>query len=383
MEKAVKDAEEQRTPEGQISASHPPVPIAAMPHPFPRELRERAEMEALARSSELPLPGQPPIQPISGRNLTIPMPGPIPNGGRRVSLANGEAEKIQMWAAKRAATSGMGASPRSPLLGQAAAARRGSIPYPTPLSSSAFMDTATAAGRSVSGPGSSPKFSPLARPMPSTLHLTAIRNNTRRASMPGAPQLLSSGPFTPPRVVSSNYPMAALPGRATRELSPITDNDTEATQSVNTSQPAPFMLSESDFSTTYLTPPSSTYNPSSAAGRSPGSPPTSMSSGSGQIGAYPYPPPASEPYTPIGPLPDASYSFGKNAMFGMGPVQTEEEIKRAQAIYLSMQERGRLGSLASINTWTTDETAGTAEEGDTGSGGEGGFSFDGGRRASA
>lgn len=269
-----------------------------------------------------------------------------------------------MWAAKR--VNGGATSPRSPTIGQAAAARRGSIPYPTPLSAS-FAD-----GRNG---GVSPKFSPSVRPMPSTLHLTAIRNNSRRASMPGPPQLISSGPFTPPRIVSAHYPLLsnatsgttannANNGRQTRELSPIKDTDTESGGNANGNGQS-FTFSETDFSTTYLTPPSSTYNPSGNS--------TNSSISNTQLGDLQTP--------QNGPLPNPTYSFGANPMFATGQ-QTEEEAKRAQAIFMSIQERGRLGSLASIDTggtWTTDGTS-TVDETELG---DIMFGFDQSRRASA
>lgn len=256
------------------------------------------------------------------------------NMGRRLSLANGEAAKIDTWVAKRmAADAGQGrpsghVSPvRSPLMGQAAAARRNSIPYPSPIPEGQQLRPAN---------GMSPKISPSIRPMPSVLHLTAIRNNSRRASMPGAAQLISSGPFTPPRVSSGMYPMGI--GRPNRRLTPIKDHDGEAHSQSG------LVFGDADLSTTYLTPPSSTYRPSNTS-------PTSYlppDSGS-MMYDYPLDPSQQSPFTPNAPLPNPTFSFGSGAM-----QRHSISFKEDQSPYMAMRQRARIGSMASITASTTD-----------------------------
>jgi len=297
------------------------------------------------------LPVLPPIRiKTSPEKQSILLP-PVNNVnmGRRVSLANGEAAKIEMWVAKRVAAGqgigvggGTGRPPghispfRSPIAGQAAAARRSSIPYPTPI-----PENQTQQQPLRSPNGLSPKISPSVRPMPSTLHLTALRNNSRRASMPGAAQLISSGPFTPPRVISGNYPIGSGNGRTRRELSPIKDHDgdhAEARHQLN------FVFGDTDFSTTYLTPPSSTYLPSNTS-------PTSYlppDSGS-MVYDYSLDPSQHAPFTPNGPLPNPTFSFGSGSTDGPSNSGTDDH-----SVWMSMQPRVRMGSLASINTFTTD-----------------------------
>ncbi|OCF37406.1 hypothetical protein I316_00527 [Kwoniella heveanensis BCC8398] len=294
----------------------------------------------------------PPVQvSVQHRQVLLP-PMVAPNMTRRASLANGEAAKIGDFVAKRAAAAsgqlarhaglrapGYVSPQRSPLLGSASAARRQSIPYPTPI-------TAGPAG----GLSMSPKFSPVARVMPSALHLTAMRNNTRRASMPGAAQLISSGPFTPPRVVTNQHQVGTA--RGTRELSPIKDHDSEGSHQ--------FLLSpeESEFNTTYITPPSSAYNPSDISPIS--YLPTNSTS---------YDP--SLPFSSDSPLPNPAFSFGGADMAQQllqqqqqqqqqhQPVLDEAEAARQQQLFLAFQQRGRMGSIASINTLGTDNGNGT------------------------
>ncbi|WVF69951.1 hypothetical protein IAT40_004736 [Kwoniella sp. CBS 6097] len=285
----------------------------------------------------------PPVQaPVQHRQVLLPPMAP-PSMTRRASLANGEAAKIEMFVAKRAAAAsgqmarnaGLRApdfvSPqRSPLLGSASAARRQSIPYPTPI-------TAGPGGASMS-----PKFSPVARVMPSALHLTAMRNNTRRASMPGAAQLISSGPFTPPRVVTNQHQIGNA--RGTRELSPIKDHDSDGSHQ--------FLLDpESEFNTTYITPPSSIYNPSVI------SPISFLPTNSTN-----YDP--SLPFSPDSPLPNPAFSFGgadmaQQFLTQQPPVLDEAEAARQQQLFLAFQQRGRMGSIASINTLGTENGNGT------------------------
>ena len=283
------------------SPEHPAPQIVHPPRPTPLA---HASQSQVAQIGLLP--------PVSGVNM-----------GRRASLANGEAAKIESFIAKqqRLAASKAGLvshrqpGPISPIIGQAQLARRKSIPYPSPLPEG----------------GLSPKISPSVRPMPSALHLAAIRNNSRRASIPHTGiQLISSGPFTPPRVVSGGVPKA----NGERALSPIKDQDADY-------QVEGFTFPEADHTTSYLTPPSSTYL--SSAGNNTFSN-TDSSFGSfelGQDGQIFVP-----PYTPNGPLPNPGFSFGS-----VVPQPIGEGVAFAE-----MQPRGRLGSIASINTMTTDGT---------------------------
>ena len=294
-------AEPVKTPERQITPLLVPPPIICKPSP------------------ESPHALLPPVNTV--------------NIGRRVSLANGEAANLESWVAKRMASArpaGHSQPIRSPVMGQAAAARRNSIPYPSPVPE---------AGQSRSPNPMSPKVvSPSIRPMPSILHLTALRNNSRRASMPGAAQLISSGPFTPPRMVSGAYPMGSR--RAVRELSPIKDHDGE----VDPLHQSKFAFDETDFSTTYLTPPASTYLPSNTS-------PTSYFAPDSGSTVYDYPiePSQQSPFTPSGPLPNPTFSFGS------GPTQRRSvSMSGEEALLMAMQPRDRVGSMASINSTTTD-----------------------------
>ncbi|WVQ97994.1 hypothetical protein IAU59_005114 [Kwoniella sp. CBS 9459] len=283
--------------------------------------------------------------PTQHRQVLLPPMAP-PSMTRRASLANGEAAKIEMFVAKRAAAAsgqmarnaglrapGFVSPQRSPLLGTANAARRQSIPYPTPI-------TAGPAGASMS-----PKFSPVARVMPSALHLTAMRNNTRRASMPGAAQLISSGPFTPPRVVTNQHQIGNA--RGTRELSPIKDHDSDGSHQ--------FLLDpESEFNATYITPPSSVHLPTDV------SPISFLPTGS--TGYDP-----SIPFSPDSPLPNPAFTFGGADMAQQLLLQQQQqpqvldeaEAARQQQLFLAFQQRGRMGSIASINTLGTDIGNGT------------------------
>ncbi|WWC86983.1 uncharacterized protein L201_001864 [Kwoniella dendrophila CBS 6074] len=279
-------------------------------------------------------------QQMNHRSMLLPPMGPPPMA-RRASLANGEAAQIGMFVAKRAAAAASGqnrglrppgfVSPqRSPLIGSAAAARRQSIPYPTPI---------TAGPNIPNGPGPSPKISPVVRVMPSALHLTAMRNNTRRASMPGAAQLISSGPFTPPRVVTNQH-QVGLP----RELGTIKDDDVAHHILDSDDQQQVFLDPESDFTGNYMTPQSSAYDPS-----------TSISPVAFLPNGAPYNP--SMAFSPNAPLPNPSFSFGTEGHQQPQhhvPILDEAEAARQQQLFLAFQQRGRMGSIASINTYTTD-----------------------------
>ncbi|WRT64840.1 uncharacterized protein IL334_001776 [Kwoniella shivajii] len=301
------DEEDQNTPENDTVIS--PIEQTQSSQQYQQHIQQQQQQQ---RQMLLPAMGAPPM-------------------ARRASLANGEAAKIEMFVAKRAAAAsgqkqglrppGFVSPQRSPLMGTASAARRQSIPYPTPISAGP-------------GPGQSPKFSPVVRVMPSALHLTAMRNNTRRASMPGAAQLISSGPFTPPRVVTNQHQVGNP--RGDRGLSTIKDDDSTIEQV--------FYDQDTDFSTTYITPPSSTYDPSSM---SPISFLPTDSTGYDQ----------SIPFSPNSPLPNPSFSFGGDGH--QIPVLDEAEAARQQQLFFAFQQRGRMGSIASINTYTTDNGNGT------------------------
>ncbi|KAK6903822.1 hypothetical protein I203_107330 [Kwoniella mangroviensis CBS 8507] len=300
------------------------------------------------KSSTIVSPIQQHQQQPAHRQMLLPPMGPPPMA-RRASLANGEAAKIEMFVAKRAAAAASGqnrglrppgfVSPqRSPLMGQASAARRQSIPYPTPITAGP-----------TSGPGPSPKISPVVRVMPSALHLTAMRNNTRRASMPGAAQLISSGPFIPPRVVTNQH-QVGLP----RELGTIKDDDSVQNGMIINGQQQQHVIydQDTDFTGTYITSPSTSYGPSTSM-----SPmsflPTDSSTGSV------FDP--SIPFSPNSPLPNPSFAFGTEGhqqqsqqMHHQIPILNEAEAARQQQLFLAFQQRGRMGSIASVGTYTTD-----------------------------
>ena len=334
------------------------------------------------------------------------------NGGRRVSLANGEAEKIQVWAAKRTAQSvgGMaGMGQRSPMgvgalmgtqLGQAAAARRGSIPYPYPAGNGYLSQI-------------SPRVSPSVRHTPSALHLAAIRNNTtRRSSMPGAPQLISSGAFTPPRVIDG-----AIQPRA-QQLDPIRDDHESifGSGSASSGMPAaadgymfgaPTDVNGLGLPTTYLTPPQTSFLPSDSASSANSS---LMFTGSEYdfAGGAPAGAAAGMLYTPAGPLPAPGFSFGSTPATvpdsagggfptlagqsglgvghgfgdgtggaGMAYVQaqggmqstgqgfmfgdnTQDPRAREMELFFQFRDKGRLDSMASASGYGSDGTTGTA-----------------------
>lgn len=333
------------------------------PHPQVKAADSSAQTRMGKRAlSTMPPPPHPQAHPAPSANQQyLPKPTASINIGRRVSLANGEAANIDAWAAKHMAPGGLvseepvGAPPnrfvKSPavLKGSAGAARRSSGPYPAPV---------PALGINTSGQSLQPQtvisakvspISPSVRPMPSALHLTAMRNNSRRASMPGAAQarLISSGPFVPPRVVSTFHQVAAGSAmiRPMRELSPIRDHDTEAVPAFQRT----FPVGETDFSTTYLTPLSSTYLPNSVA-------PTAY---------FPVPFDVSSQvvnlFAPNAPLPNPAFSFGSPAE-GWQVSPTDEDLARSPAMFLALQDRNRVDSITSVNTYTT-ESGNTAGEG--------------------
>ncbi|KAK4685006.1 hypothetical protein P7C73_g5152, partial [Tremellales sp. Uapishka_1] len=296
----------------------------------------------------------PPLPTVVKQAPTMLLP-PVDNlgMGRRVSLAGGEAARIETWAAKRAATAaakgqsyaqyGLISPPigKSPVAGQAAAARRGSIPYPINTAPDQRRLSITGTGNGNGSGNGSPKFSPGLRPSPSFLHLTAIRNNTRRASMPGAAQLISSGPFTPPRIVSSTHQVGN--GRGIRELSPIKDLDAEGEHRHSQTE---FSFDENqDVPINYLTPPSSAYLSTDT------SPTSSLQPGSYHQTIFDSSlnPAQTLPFSPNSPYPNPAFSFGAPS-----PQHCDNaETAQAQALYAAFRQ-GRLGSLASVMTNETD-----------------------------
>nr|ODN89367.1 hypothetical protein L203_02075 [Cryptococcus depauperatus CBS 7841] len=195
-------------------------------------------------------------------------------------LARKEAEEQQAGGlgAPTSDAAGYGLARRASIANDEAA-RRGSIPYPA----------------------SGGQTSPATRAVPSALHMAALRN-ARRPSVPNlapgpssAPptgqtqrtQLLSSGPFTPPRVVSNQHQAGV--GRGARELGTIGDD--EVLQFVG------WPLARDGF-----------LSPS--------------------------------------PLPNPSFSFGS--------LPAEPSLPPQGALFTTMQDRGRLGSLASVGTVETD-----------------------------
>lgn len=300
---------------------------------------------------------------ISTASTSMLMPPTVPNVnmGRRVSLANGEAMGIEAWAAKRAAAGkairigNLDGPARSPTIGAASAARRSSIPYPAPLTLPMDAVSAAAQQRALPLGALSPKASPSVRPMPSQLHLAAMRNNTRRASVPGLPgagaaQLLSSGPFVPPRVVSSSHPIPP-PATRTVALEPIKDHEHElATSDPNT----PFDFVQTPYSASFLTSAGQVFPNVSPTTYAPPDAAPVFELGSSAVGLA------------SGPLPNPTFSFGgpTTVAHHAAPQISDEEAARTQAFYMALQERGRMGSLASINTLTTE---GATTEGESSS----------------
>lgn len=289
--------------------------------------------------------------PPSATSITTPIVTPERQGpsllppavmGRRVSIANGEAAHISLFIQKRQNGKAVYSPGRSPN-GQVGNARRGSIPYPTPLLAPGY-------GSPNVNP-LSPRASPVVRPMPSQLHLAAMRNNTRRASMPGAAQLISSGPFTPPRNVSGQAGQGVLSmGRVTRELSPIKDHCEDSNRS---------LYPETGFTTTFVTPPSSTYLPNGDS-----LPTDSTAQFSSPADGMPYTP--FDPTSSTGPLPNPSFQFGQQTsqdgshlgqgmLMGMNlTASTGGGMADDQIYMMMMQQRGRMGSIGSIGTYTTE-----------------------------
>lgn len=160
--------------------------------------------------------------------------------------------------------------------------------------------------------------------------MAAVRNNTRRSSIPGVSQLITSGPFTPPRVVSNQHQTAAQ-SKGTRELSPIQDHEVYDTYD------AEFQPWSSDFPPNMHLPPAEGFHD----GR---------------------------PFSHDSPLPNPAFSFGSAPqgldMHGIASMGQLDE--RQQQMFMMMQQRGRLGSIASIGTMGTE----TGTEGGESSKGE-------------
>lgn len=322
----------------------------------------------------LPPPMQPPAS-ISPRPASSDQSNKpsllLPGGGRldmnrRVSLAGGDVASVEHWVRQRKQQMGhtppqASVSASNSPMGLAAAARRNSQPYPTQIITSHIPDDPNAAALSRSALPS-PKVSPNGR-MPGALLFTAMRNNTiRRASMPGGAQLISTTAFTPPRVPSFNHPVSSSQPQSrilARELSPIKDQDTEIDPSLRGGVPM-----------TYVTPPPSAY-PSDGS---------YLSVPSSTESAFMYSLNPGLPFAPNSPLPNPSFSFGgtptsdvpaapihNHVGGGMGmdqagtsPVNADKDPQHA--LYLALQ-RGRLGSLASVNSVATNGTDGGSTEG--------------------
>jgi len=358
---------------GQATLASAPTIRTPPSRPAPLQIQSQPVLPtSLAANVGVPLSAL----PIPSHQTFLLPPVPTFNMARRASLANGEAARMDAFMAKqrqaaRKASAGLAGfrqpslispvrSPVMPGIGTANMARRTSGPYPPTLN---MAPNGAQDGLQVGygGPGS-PKISPNVRPAPSALHLAAMRNNSRRASMPGVAgqpgaagqvQLISSGPFTPPRVVSG----AGLPlpssgngngNNANRELSPIKDHE-DGYGSVNH-----FVFPDpSDLTTTYLTPPSSTYLPTSSAA-------TYLSDASSASFDL-----ENAPFTPDGPGPNPSFSFGsvgtgsETSMPVIGEADSGahgqlDTMTQQHIAWMDMQPRVRLGSIASIETYTTD-----------------------------
>lgn len=283
--------------------------------------------------------------------------------GRRVSIAGGDMAMLEQYAIQKRRQQMGQASPYATLtaanspMGAAAAARRSSQPYPTGLAGhhvGGLEDPNAALARSALG---SPKVSPSAGNgrMPGALLFTAMRNNTiRRASMPGGgAQLISTTAFTPPRVSTYHNAPSESPSahgsRHGRELSPIKDQDYEIDPALRGQVPM-----------TFVTPPQNGFSSAQGHLALPGTAESSLT--------YTLNP--GMPFTPNSPLPNPSFSFGGTPAdttaqmpnvgvwgdkSGMAQPDTQQDL------FMALQ-RGRLGSIASVNSVATNGTEGTATE---------------------
>jgi hypothetical protein len=260
--------------------------------------------------------------------------------GRRVSLGASESERRvhdEIMSPSRKASQSA--------LGTAAEARRGSLPYPSPL--------AAVAPRAVPSLGPVP-ISPATRHLPA--HLIGTRAG-RRASLPTGVMTVSSGPFTPPRV-GNIHPLTSArvqpntlgPGFGReRELSPIQDHEHSPDGSANAPKPdhprgLTVQTSLGCSSATLHTPVSSNYSQST-------SPYDTVS------------PDAVDDFVQArfansqGPLPNPTFSFGS----AMPPppesfTPTEPKFAADQTAPVYDFTKARFGSIASIGTNQTDAT---------------------------
>ena len=238
-------------------------------------------------------------------------------------------------------------SPRRPALGSAAEARRGSLPYPSPL---------TAPPQRTVQPGPVPS-SPSGRHLPA--HLMGMRAG-RRASLPTGAMTISSGPFTPPRV-GNIHPLTArtttngltagyghISPANKRELSPIEDHEQVPDGSTGLKQERPRELkvqTSLSYQGTSLQSPLSAQFAQSASSYENVSPETLDDLVQSQFTLS------------QGPLPNPTFSFGSamppsdafpqddTSPFGSDTVGPIYDFTKA-----------RFGSIASIETSQTDAT---------------------------
>jgi hypothetical protein len=177
-------------------------------------------------------------------------------------------------------------------------------------------------------------------------------------------------------MASGNYPSINGPpnmgmgvggARRIRELSPIKDHDHDhdvdfPELSLNDPVPSGSEVNNSnyifgsqplDFTTTYLTPPNSTYVPTtSPSSYLPDTGSTTSGFNFGSAGANEAGSGEGVPFTPVGPGPNPGFSFG-TSMGAAPPTGGGDDI------WHGVPDRVRVGSLASIGTFTTDGTLGT------------------------
>jgi hypothetical protein len=216
------------------------------------------------------------------------------------------------------------------------------------------------------------------------LHLAAIRNNTtRRSSMPGAPQLISSGAFTPPRVVDGTVQRA----QRERELDPIRDDHESvfgdpAHLGAGTGVVPGFTFGAAGtdgmgLPTTYLTPPQTSFQPSDSASSASANGSLLFTGGSADT-SDDY---TGMLYTPAGPLPNPGFSFGtplappssgngnKDVLgqphsapadaSGFAYGRTDQQTREME-LFFQFRDKGRLDSMASGSGYGSDGTTGTA-----------------------
>lgn len=315
--------------------------------------------------------------------------------GRRSSIANCEAANISTIVQRQQRGS----------IGAANAARRGSIPYPPSIHSALVAANAnstangsvplsphhqahrngghTVAGGGLGG-GAGVMSSPLS-PRGSASHLakTALRNNSRRASMPvngglqalpqsvvvpnpspglGVTAIVPSQAFTPPRTVSGTGPAAPLPsdGRVTRELPPSTDQSDQAQAKAALLPQMPGSAGQDMPNGTIPEFDPSLHTPTRSSGNAGVF--TMQSQGSNDGFVQPLAP--FDPFSQIqvqnsnsamGPLPNPTFVFGNAHSQGQATSQHPGMINYGiDETFLSMQDRSRLNSLASIGTYASE-----------------------------